>query len=113
MTFDSAKEMLDTIFRGIDLYSPSGELYVFGYNDNDEMTAICVYRKVKRDSVNEYLGDNEYFEFLEAYLEWINSTIFCDDFCDDECLEWCEDKYKINDWMHIKKGGTTYVSCGT
>lgn len=107
MTFDSAKEMLDTITRGIDLYSPSSELYVFGYND--EMTTICVYRKVTKESVNKYLGDNERFEFLEAYLEWVNSATFDG----DECLEWCEDKYKINDWTHINKGGTTYVSCRT
>ena len=41
MTFGSAKEMLDTILQGTDLYSPSNALYVFVYND--EGTSICTY----------------------------------------------------------------------
>lgn len=99
MTFNSAKEMLDTITWGIDLYSPSLELYVFVYND--ETPSICVYRNMTKDFVDEYLKDNERDEYLGAYLGWANSGIFDG----EECLDWCEEKYRLNDWMDITKEG--------
>ncbi len=39
--FRSAKEMLDTIQRGNDLFCPDEELYVFEYNNEG---AVCSYR---------------------------------------------------------------------
>lgn len=99
MTFGSAKEMLDTILQGTDLYSPSNALYVFVYND--EGTSICTYSSIEKSFVDEYMQDDERDEYLGAYLGMSGSAI-CDD---EECLEYCEEFYTINDWVKINEGG--------
>lgn len=111
VTFDSGADMVDRIRAGHDFYSPSRELYVFGYNIYG---SICVYYHLAEEKAEELDAGDEYWG---AYLSLPDSAIYdseeikeedpdfrkdWDDFNDD-ALDWCSVFYGVGDWLDVSK----------
>ena len=58
MKFTSEEELLDCIRTGVDLYSPSLELYMFLYN---EAGAVCTYSGFRQKAHGFNRGMNAFF----------------------------------------------------
>lgn len=64
--FNNWKEMYDKIVEeGCDLYSPSEELYVFGYNDSGSIAYYSIDNKEAKELSESAIVDDEYWG---AYL---------------------------------------------
>lgn len=116
LKFQSGKEMYDYICEGNDIYSESQEVYAFVYNDAG---AICVYDLHPEDVVDLVKKSKEYDDYWAAFLGWKGSNILDDyEYNDDEyrysedweknklylrpSLEFCENAYKVTDWVDCK-----------
>ena len=97
MKFSNANEMLNTIRNGVDLYSPSKELYVFVYNEDG---SICEYRGITNEEINGFLTNPKYDEYYGAYLGMSRSGIYDGD---ADCFAWCEEAIKATDWIDVTK----------
>lgn len=113
LKFKSGKEMYDYICAGNDIYSKSEGIYAFVYNDAD---AIATYG-LNEDVVAELIErSKKYNDYWSAFLG-IGGEIH-DDYDYDEyrysenweerklylrpSLEFCDDAYKITDWVDCK-----------
>ena len=106
-SFSTPESMLKTIQDGIDLYSPSLCIYVFGYND---MGSICAYYITNDEA--EKLSQND--EYWGAYLgpggqiydtvEW-QKDCYGDGEYEDMALEFCKDTYMMKDWIPAEYAG--------
>lgn len=100
VAFETPEEMLAFLRDGPDLYSPSKELYVFGYND---LGSICAYTISKSEAKElSQLGDH-----WSAHLGWGGEIYDTAEYLreergmedpEDDALEFCRDTYKIPDW---------------
>ena len=100
IVFASAEDMLNTINRGTDLYSPDLEMYVFSYND---FGSICVY-DIDKDEAKELSRQaQEHDEYWGAFLGWGGGII---DEPDHPCyedgretpLDFCKEFYAAGEW---------------
>ena len=103
ITFSDAESMLDYIFRGHDLYSPSAETYVFKYGD---YCAICVYSNIAPEKARQL---DEIDDWWSGSLDWKGSAIY--DRCAD-ALEWCAAHCKITDWHDVSNMYCDCHECG-
>lgn len=100
MTFNSAREMLDYIQDGFDLYNPETGTYVFLYNGAG---SICVY-SISREEAEE-LKKKEYY--WGAYLG-AGGNIYDDPsyeyHTEDQMnnIQWCENCYN-EEWKDVTK----------
>ncbi len=95
--FKSGKDMLDYLCSGIDLYSPTEQIYVFNYNEDGN---ICAYKNIDLDKAVELetkaSKDEEYWG---AYLGWQGSHIYdnssYENYDDGRAsnIEWCNEMY--------------------
>lgn len=97
MTFNSGKEMLDTLNNDVDLYNSETETYVFNYNS---LGSICVYHVTNEDA--EKLKKED--EYWGSYLG-VGGAIYDDTSCSREKgdytnLDWCNDNYK-GEWEDV------------
>lgn len=105
MRFNSGQEMLETIQKGVDLYSPQLEKYVFVYNIEG---SICYYNLTIDDVVDwsEIILDPD--ENLESHLPWSGHIIddpsheLYDPMYHQSNLEWCNEVYKYP-WLDIRE----------
>ena len=95
MKFTSEEELLDCVRTGVDLYSPSLELYMFLYNDDG---AICTY-SIAHDHALELSQKDEYWG---AYLG-PGGSIY-----DDPEGEF-ENEWDADDWINVLKEQASWV----
>lgn len=95
MKFTSEEELLDCIRTGVDLYSPSLELYMFLYNDAG---AVCTY-SIAHDHALELVQKDEYWG---AYLG-PGGSIY-----DDPEGEF-ENEWDADDWISVSREQASWV----
>lgn len=95
MKFTSEEKLLDCIRTGVDLYSPSLELYMFLYNDAG---AVCTY-SIAHDHALELVQQDEYWE---AYLG-PGGSIY-----DDPEGEF-ENEWDADDWISVSREQASWV----
>lgn len=105
MKFDSAKQMLDYIQEGNDLYNPRLEVYVFVYSD----AGSIAYYNISVDEAKELeRRSREADEYWGAFLGpggWIVDDPSSDFYTEGRKtnLDWCEAAYKEDGWMDTRE----------
>lgn len=102
MKFNSAKEMLDCIQKGCDLYNPNLELYVFVYNDSGSIAYYDISKNDATELVQKVKESEEYWGSLlgpggrivdaptsEFYIKGKETN-----------LQWCKKYYKEDGWVN-------------
>lgn len=92
--FDNAKEMLEKLYDGVELYNPVLETYLFSYSENNDsiayysLTDQCIKEIIhlKQESPKEkywsaFLGPRGYI--IDSY---------------EECLDYCKSLYNDKNW---------------
>lgn len=90
MKFNSAKDMLEFIQDGNDLWSESEGLYVFAYNEDG---AVCTYSINITQAKELSLKAELYDDYWSAFLGWGGSI-----YDEPTNLELCESLYTVDDW---------------
>ena len=102
MTFNSAKEMLEYIQEGNDLYNQNIETYVFVYSD----AGSIAYYSIDNDHAKELSQTaKEYNEYWGAFLGcggYIVDDPDSDSYREgrETNLEWCEGCYMEEGWVN-------------
>ena len=116
LKFKSGKEMYDYICAGNDIYSKSERIYAFVYNDAG---AICIYTLNDGDVARLVAESKEHNDYWGAFLGWKGSNVLDESrYNDDEyrysedweknklylkpSLDFCEETYKVTDWVDCK-----------
>lgn len=102
MKFSTAKEMLEHIQAGNDLYNPKLEVYVFLYND----VGSIAYYNINKDSAKSLSQKaKEQDEYWGAFLGPGGEII--DDVSSEfyrkgnkTNLQWCKNYYKDDNWIN-------------
>ena len=105
MKFNSGNEMLDYLYTGADLYSPSTQLYIFEYN----LWGSIAYYYISNEHAEELRQTNEYWgaslgpggliidskEYYEENPDMEDDGYYPEDFCNDKCMieDWEEADY--------------------
>ena len=101
MKFNNGKEMLDYLYSGLDLYSPSEELYIFEYND----CGSIAYYSIDNETADKLRKTNEYWGASLGPGGWIvDSKRYYEENPEEyvegrECAEdFCNSYYMLDDW---------------
>ena len=112
--FNNWKEMYDKIVEeGCDLYSPSEELYVFGYNDSGSIAYYGIDNKEAIELSERAIVDNEYWgahlgvggyinDIGDDYEElWIQGKQY-EEREDNDAFLFCNELYKL-EWYDTRE----------
>lgn len=99
--FNSGKEMLTKLWGGVDLYSPSANLYVFAYNDSGSIAYYSVDEEEAKQL--QELSKKHNGEYWGAFLGpggWIIDDPSYEEFHegDETNLDFCNNVYR-SDWI--------------
>lgn len=105
MKFNSAKEMLEVIQNGFDLYNPTLEIYVFVYNEAGSIAYYDIDNKKAKELSQKA---KEFQEYWAAFLgpggfiiDDLNSDFYKNG--NETNLQWCEKYYKKDDWINTEE----------
>ena len=105
MIFNSAREMLDYIQEGNDLYNPNDESYVFLYNGYGSIAEYGISKEHAKELAKQAKENDEYWGAFLGPHGYIFDDPSCDFFeeGDTSNLDWCEDHYQLEGWMNTEE----------
>ena len=103
VSFENAEELLScVVYDGIDLYSPSAEIYVFGYNDDGAIATYNISHAEAEELIQKSMEADDYWG---AFLG-VGGTIY-DAFDENNPpssttnIEKCDELAQIKDWVPV------------
>ena len=92
--FNNAKEMLEKLYEGVDLYNPVLETYLFSYSENNDSIAYYSLTDQHIEEIVRLKKENPKEEYWSAFLGPRGYII--DGY--DECLDYCKSLYNDKNW---------------